>query len=76
MKIYYEIHGEGFPVFLLHGNQENRKIYDQLIHDLKGYQLIAVDTRYHGKSVKEGELSLHHLMNMILLDSVMELILD
>ncbi|WP_026623899.1 alpha/beta fold hydrolase [Eggerthia catenaformis] len=59
MKIYYEIHGEGFPVFLLHGNQENRKIYDQLIHDLKGYQLIAVDTRYHGKSLKEGELSLH-----------------
>ena len=31
MKIYYEVHGNGYPIILLHGNQENRKIYDQLI---------------------------------------------
>ena len=35
MKIYYEVHGNGYPIILLHGNQENRKIYDQLIKDLR-----------------------------------------
>ena len=28
MNIYYEVHGNGYPIILLHGNQENRKIYD------------------------------------------------
>ena len=31
MNIYYEVHGNGYPIILLHGNQENRKIYDQLV---------------------------------------------
>ncbi len=61
MDIYYEVHGEGFPIFLLHGNQENRRIYDQFIKDIKGYKLITVDSRYHGKSIKSGELSLHQM---------------
>ena len=43
MKIYYEVHGKGYPIILLHGNQENRKIYDQLIKDLENdYQLRVV----------------------------------
>ena len=53
MNIYYEVHGNGYPIILLHGNQENRKIYDQLVKDLENdYQLIAMDSRYHGKSIK------------------------
>ncbi|HAV18520.1 MAG TPA: alpha/beta hydrolase, partial [Erysipelotrichaceae bacterium] len=60
MEIYYEDHGKGFPILLLHGNQENRKIYDRLIGDLENqYRLIAIDTRYHGKSIKSGEVSLN-----------------
>lgn len=60
MDIYYEDHGQGFPILLLHGNQENRKIYNRLISDLEDhYRLIAIDTRYHGKSIKSGEVSLH-----------------
>ncbi|MEE3308786.1 alpha/beta hydrolase, partial [Sharpea azabuensis] len=60
MEIYYEDHGKGSPILLLHGNQENRKIYDRLIGDLENqYRLIAIDTRYHGKSIKSGEVSLN-----------------
>ena len=62
MKIYYEVHGNGYPIILLHGNQENRKIYDQLIKDLENdYQLIAMDSRYHGKSIKSGPLTLDRM---------------
>lgn len=62
MDIYYEVHGTGKPIILLHGNQENRTIFKDLIHDLKpSYRLIAMDSRYHGKSMKSGELSLHQM---------------
>ena len=59
MDIYYETYGHGPTVICLHGNQENRKIFYQLKDDLQdAYQLILIDSRYHGKSVKSGELSL------------------
>ena len=62
MNIYYEVHGNGYPIILLHGNQENRKIYDQLVKDLENdYQLIAMDSRYHGKSIKSGPLTLDRM---------------
>ncbi|MBO6047887.1 MAG: alpha/beta hydrolase [Erysipelotrichaceae bacterium] len=58
--IYYEVNGSGEAIFLLHGNQENHKIFNQLVEDLKDeYKVIAVDSRYHGKSIKSGELSLN-----------------
>ncbi len=62
MDIYYEETGHGFPMILLHGNQENHKIYEQLINDFKEeYRLIAIDSRYQGKSIKSGELSLNQM---------------
>lgn len=62
MDIYYEEHGKGYPIILLHGNQENRKIYDQLIKDMEDeYHLIAIDSRYHGKSIKSGPLTLDRM---------------
>lgn len=58
MKIYYEVIGEGFPIVLLHGNGEDHHIFDRLVEDLKkSYQLILIDSRYHGKSPCVGELS-------------------
>jgi len=58
MDIYYEIYGEGFPIVLLHGNGEDHHIFDQLIELLKTrYQVIAIDSRYHGKSIHQGKLS-------------------
>lgn len=57
--IYYETVGTGMPVICLHGNGENHKIFNELAEDLKNdYQLILIDSRYQGKSVKKGSLSL------------------
>lgn len=58
MDIYYEVKGEGFPVVLLHGNGENHHIFDEAVQRLsKRYQCVLIDSRYHGKSISEGELS-------------------
>lgn len=66
MKLYYEINGEGYPIFLLHGNGENHHIYDELAKVLsKSYQCISVDSRYHGKSEKTGELTYEAMVNDI-----------
>lgn len=62
MDIYYEEHGQGYPVILLHGNQETRRIYDSLIKDMESdYHFIAIDSRYHGKSIKSGPLTLDQM---------------
>lgn len=51
-KIYYEVYGEGKPVFIFHGGgvgtpYELGRIIDKLRKD---YQIIAVSTRGHGRS--------------------------
>jgi Predicted hydrolases or acyltransferases (alpha/beta hydrolase superfamily) len=56
--IYYEVIGEGFPIVLLHGNDENHHVFDELVSHLKkDYQCICIDTRYHGLSEKKGTMS-------------------
>lgn len=58
MNIYYEVVGEGFPVVCLHGNGENHHIFDDFVRVMKDeYKLILIDSRYHGKSIKEGPLT-------------------
>lgn len=58
MEIYYEVIGEGFPIVFLHGNNEDHHIFDEAVAVLsKDYQCILIDSRYHGQSVQEGELS-------------------
>ena len=51
-KIYYEVYGEGKPVFVFHGGgvgtpYEVGQIIDKL---RQNYQVIAVSTRGHGRS--------------------------
>jgi len=51
LEMYYEIHGEGQPLLLLHGFSGSAADWRQL--DLswsKGFQLIIPDMRGHGKS--------------------------
>ncbi len=60
--IYYEIIGEGFPIVVLHGNGENHHLYDHIINRFKDtYKFIAIDSRYHGKSIHQGNLSYEQL---------------
>lgn len=56
VKIYYEVHGNGFPVLLVHGfisdgqTWKGAALYTDLIQ--AGYQVIVPDMRGNGKSDK------------------------
>lgn len=52
IDIYYEVFGEGQPVLLLHGGLANSHHFVNIIPDLTaaGYQVIAMDSRGHGRS--------------------------
>lgn len=55
-KIYYETHGEGYPILLVHGfivnsnSWKHAAIYDSLL--TAGYKVITPDLRGNGKSDK------------------------
>lgn len=50
-KLYYELHGSGEPLVLLHGNGEDSSYFiHQIAYFSKTYQVIVMDTRGHGKS--------------------------
>lgn len=66
-SIYYKVIGKGYPIVLLHGNGENFHIYDQFIECMKDdYQLICIDSRYHGQSIKEGEMSYQQMTSDVM----------
>lgn len=66
MDIYYEVIGSGYPIVCLHGNGEDHHIFDDMVKELTGYQLILIDLRYHGKSTGQGELSYKQMMKDVL----------
>ncbi|MCX8531019.1 alpha/beta fold hydrolase [Chryseobacterium luquanense] len=50
-NLYYEVYGDGEPLFLLHGNSGSIKDFYQQIPVLsKQYKVIVMDTRAQGKS--------------------------
>lgn len=57
VNLYYEKHGTGSPIILLHGNGEDHSIFSKAIDALKKhFSVYAVDTRGHGKSSAVSEL--------------------
>jgi len=51
IRLYYEIHGDGTPLILLHGGLGNADYWEKQIPDLsRQYKVIAVDSRGHGRS--------------------------
>jgi pimeloyl-ACP methyl ester carboxylesterase len=51
IQIYYEIHGDGPPLILLHGGLGNAGYWEKQIPALsKKYKVIAMDSRGHGRS--------------------------
>jgi pimeloyl-ACP methyl ester carboxylesterase len=54
----------GVPVILLHGGYANSNYYAHLIRDLtqRGYRVIAMDSRGHGRSTRSADPFSYHLM--------------
>jgi pimeloyl-ACP methyl ester carboxylesterase len=51
LQMYYETHGEGIPVILLHGGLETCQMWTPIIPSLsKSYQVFTPDTRGHGRT--------------------------
>lgn len=58
MELHYEIFGQGVPLLLLHGNQEDYHIFDELIEQLKDdFMIYAIDSRNHGQSGRSIDFS-------------------
>ncbi len=52
-QIYYEVHGRGEPLVLLHGNSEDSRFFAHQIPFFKQrYKVIAIDSRAHGRSTR------------------------
>ncbi|WP_139418749.1 alpha/beta fold hydrolase [Chryseobacterium mulctrae] len=59
--LYYEVYGEGEPLFLLHGNSGSIKDFYQQIPVLsKQYKVIVMDTRAQGKSIDKTKNDLDY----------------
>jgi len=51
LKIYYEFHGSGEPLILLHGGSVTSKMWRHHLPELSShFQVITMDTRGHGKT--------------------------
>ena len=51
IQLYYEEHGQGFPLILLHGNGEDHTYFSaQITFFSTRFRVIAIDTRGHGQS--------------------------
>ena len=62
VRLFYEKQGTGKPLILLHGNEEDYRIFDEAIELLKKhYTVYAVDSRGHGQSDKVQE---YHYLDM------------
>ena len=59
-RIYYEVHGSGRPIVLLHGNGESHKIFEKyaIWFEKRGFQVILMDSRGHGHSLLKRTSSL------------------
>lgn len=56
IKMYYEIYGTGAPLVLIHGNGASiNSMREQIPYFSKNYQVIAVDSRSHGKTIDDGD---------------------
>jgi 2-succinyl-6-hydroxy-2,4-cyclohexadiene-1-carboxylate synthase len=65
LKIAVKIHGEGKPLFALHGFSESASTWDNL--EIPGFQIFAIDLIGHGKSSKPAELSAYQLENLLII---------
>lgn len=62
-KIYYEKSGQGFPLFLLHGNDGSGHFFSEQVAVFERYCTVyLIDSRGHGRSTNEADRLDFHLM--------------
>lgn len=62
-KMYYEVYGKGEPLLLIHGNSGSLNNFtEQISFFTQSYQVIAVDSRAHGKSVDPTDSLSYQMM--------------
>jgi len=60
MEMYYETHGQGSPLVLLHGYTQSGTHWDRYIADLAEHHLLIVpDLRGHGRSTNKTDEFTH-----------------
>jgi pimeloyl-ACP methyl ester carboxylesterase len=74
MRLYYETYGSGKPLLLLHGNGGSIRKHAKKIEYFRNYfQVIAIDSRAHGKSIDTSSTLTYEQMAAdisVLLDSL------
>ena len=63
LKYAVRIHGDGHPLFALHGFSESSTTWDRL--EISGFKVFAIDLIGHGKSVKPVKLAPYRLENIL-----------
>lgn len=54
--LFYTIYGAGFPLFLLHGNNNDGSFFEHQISSFtQKYQVFVIDTRGHGRSTNHSK---------------------
>ena len=57
IKMYYEVHGSGRPLIMVHGNSEDHNIFfESRVLLSKHFKVYTVDSRDHGHSTRVEEL--------------------
>jgi pimeloyl-ACP methyl ester carboxylesterase len=66
VNIYYEVHGAGRPVILLHGFPDSGRLWRHQTKALvdAGFQVIVPDLRGYGKSDQPRDVADYHLLNL------------
>src|SRR4051794_32744742 len=55
-NMYYEVYGTGKPLLFIHGNGGSMSAFaNNIPYFAKSYEVIAVDSRAHGKSVDTSD---------------------
>ena len=63
IELYYEVHGDGPALIMMHGNGEDHTIFDRALFYLeKHFKVYLLDSRGHGSSSPVGE---YHYSDMV-----------
>lgn len=64
-KVFFRVDGTGFPLVLVHGFCEDLRIWEELMLELKGLQIIRIDLPGFGQSESVEDISTEYYAEVI-----------